>query len=855
VKEKCFKLVGGKEGLKINTQITLIFTVTAVTGVVVLFIIFNFLTVATANEIKTALYILAPTLFTTFWIQLIYNYRKSKPINNFLYLSEKGMIVSDEEIKEATLSILEFPLKASLVSFSLWLFSGITLVTFLRIILGTSTAKLFYIMVSVISGATAAFIFLYYLFKLPLKNTAFRLLSTLPGKKIQEEYRLISTRTKLNLTIILILFSTISILAMLTYSRSMQITASEEEKIIKELLTPVERAKSESEMLKKFSKVESIIENDGNFDLFLYDVYNNSFLHAEHNFAKNRVLQSIIKHGFNRERTRAPLFAIYHLTSFPQYYAVLKFPEITRTSLGNVIWMIILLTTISILLAIILLQFFSSDISRPIMRTKEFVKQMKKGDLTGKIFIVSEDEMFFIAHLLRSYRDATIRILNILNHYESELIQVTTSLTESIESFKEKSEKMETEEIIQEFSEVDIKISELTRSASSLRSFSDRTAGIVKELKMRLADLGKFNDQTVTMLSSLEFEKNSLKEIADRTGNAIKNLMGALDAIEKKITNLVNHINSQKFLLEKIGKENESIHDKHLSFKEIIKELSLSVTTLEPVFSSLVRDMEVFRENLAMAKELAIKIGSLSENSELISFNAAIIAASSENYSRDFSIIAEEMRELTQRTLSITEGIKEKVDWISFVETEIFSKIDLSVRQFKDIKATLNSMKDNSEIAHVLSNNLREELKSISHDIVNLEETLQEIESGFWKGKKGLEGLDAAFHNLLSELTNLEDAINKLFNISGGLKESIITSLASYETLEKNYRKNLPLFEEINKNLNYLNLGMKRKNEAISSLKNNLASLKSVVNEIKTSKEKLLSNLSTLTEINKMFKW
>ncbi len=855
-KERLLEKTGGREGARINGLITLIFSTTAVIGVIILFIIFNMFTTVRVKEITTSIYVLIPTLSFTFWIQLLYNYRKFKPIARYLYLKETERLIDEDLISRATISILEFPLKASTVSFLLWLTTGITLVVSLKLILNTATPKLLYIMVAVFGGASAAYIFLYYLFKLPLKRTAFALLSTRPGKKIQEEYRLISTRTKLIMTIILIIFSTISIFGLLSYSKSISITIKEEKRIAREIFSSLMKIGDKDKFLKKFAQIAREFEiSTSDFDVFLYDMYKNKFYFTNNKYTPGELQKAILSGNLEGENIKVPRFQTVTFPLLPEYIAVVQFPSFTSMEIGKVVWIILILAFISIALSIFLLNYFSSEISRPIARTKEFVKYMREGDLTKKIFIVSDDELSFIAQLLRSYRDSTIRIVKTIYNYASSLEKETDLLSDATDNLQRMLKETPLISFFEKSREFDSTLSgtqsQMIQSINTLNSLYETT----KLLKVSVADLFRFNEETLTLLNSLDFEYKTAHKILSELSGNMNSLLGTVDQIEKQLSELINTTNTENYLMNNTSQEAQQLHDHQVTFRDETKKLLQSLNNLETLYSEMVNDLVNFRKNLEKAKEMAVRIGTISENSELISFNASIIAVSASYYFKEFSIISDELRDLTQRTLGITEGIKEKVDWISYLEGEIYNRVDISSREFKDLLSTISNIDRNNMEAHAAIHRIESFIVDSRNFLDVIEDTLREIESGFWKGRRGIEGFSASLNNLESNLTEVKEGIQNLFNINLNLKDALLTIQSTYEGILNSFRKISLIHESSEKLLGHLTLTSRERNNILGRVDDTLTKLDNQINAIIQYRNKLKKNISTLKDIYRLFKW
>lgn len=107
-----------------------------------------------------------------------------------------------------------------------------------------------------------------------------------------------------------------------------------------------------------------------------------------------------------------------------------------------------------------------------------------------------------------------------------------------------------------------------------------------------------------------------------------------------------------------------------------MKELALSISELRETFSSLTTKIEY-------TNRFIINIQKITEQTNLLAFNASIEAARAGDAGRGFSVVAEEIRKLAEITRKAAVQITGNLSEVNAVNSSALEKMNASSEKFK----------------------------------------------------------------------------------------------------------------------------------------------------------------------------
>lgn len=178
---------------------------------------------------------------------------------------------------------------------------------------------------------------------------------------------------------------------------------------------------------------------------------------------------------------------------------------------------------------------------------------------------------------------------------------------------------------------------------------------IGNDMKTSYAAVSSATDAAIPLINQIA----EIKEIAEHSGT----ISSQLAASGQELTYAINEISGiVGDTVERAGRSVELARNGAASFREVSEKSENMRETME-MLSTDIRQLE--SEALKINDVLKV-ISDLSDQTNMLSLNAAIEAARAGEAGRGFAVVADEVRKLAERTKSATEDIEKVVKSITF---------------------------------------------------------------------------------------------------------------------------------------------------------------------------------------------
>lgn len=405
---------------------------------------------------------------------------------------------------------------------------------------------------------------------------------------------------------------------------------------------------------------------------------------------------------------------------------------------------ILIYVTILTIISVLIVSFIIARAIKPLSVVKSAINEIATGhaDLTKRITIDSEDE---IGSVVQSF-----------NQFEEKLQDIVSDIKESKDNLTKVGQVMKENASV------------TTSSISSL--FAN-----IENMESQISTQGESVNLTANSVNGISYNINSLESMIE---NQVAGVSQASSAIEQMMGNISS-----------VDKSVDAMAD---SFGELFENTNVGIKKQELV-SQKIKDIEKQSENLQSANTV---IATIAGQTNLLAINAAIEAAHAGESGKGFSVVADEIKKLsessTQESNKINEQLREITNSITSVvqasieSMDAFSKVSTLINSTNDmvmsIKRAMNeqnagskqifdslyTMNNNTSQVREASRKMSEENQSVLAEIKNLQEvtaSMQEcmtlITDGTSKINQSGDELNSVTPKLIASIDEISNQIDQ----------------------------------------------------------------------------------------------
>lgn len=340
-----------------------------------------------------------------------------------------------------------------------------------------------------------------------------------------------------------------------------------------------------------------------------------------------------------------------------------------------------------------------------------------------------------------------------------------------------------------------------------------------KELNLRLNDdddvVAQSNDEIGIMGSSIIELKRELGSVVQKLSKSSRTIYQHADTMDESIRETVQSIDAISTTVDELAKGSvEQARDAQVSCEkldelaneiktacssaDILKQNSIGTRDMSAkAINSIENTVEVFEENSKVFKKLEnnveelldksdyigniiVSIQSVANQTNLLALNAAIESARAGEAGKGFSVVAEEIRKLSEETTNSAKKIQLIVEEIQNIIDKTKDNMDISQEGFDRVGV---SIRESNNSFAIINNSVNESIEHIDKLVNNVNKVDEEkgevvyaiegISSISEQSAAATEEVSATMEEQVASMQNLKDTSKDLKEISENLNEII----------------------------------------------------------------------------------
>jgi methyl-accepting chemotaxis protein len=487
--------------------------------------------------------------------------------------------------------------------------------------------------------------------------------------------------------------------------------------------------------------------------------------------------------------------------------------------------MIVMLTLISYRITI--------GITRPVRKAVELANRLADGDLTYSVAIEgkggefnkrakSGNEIEELTLALNGMVKNLNSIVSSVSRSAGELILVSSDISDAsgqvLGSAKIQAEATENSSSV---------MSEINRSIKSVAESVDCVSQSAAENTSSILEMASSMEE---MAQSVEVQSGSVEEVS----SSIIQMTVAVKQVKSNMSSLLDSVETTALSIAEMDGSIKHVEENASETASIVNGVSADAANGQDSVQAVIDGMNEIRQSSRITSEVvktlsqrADSIGKIlsviddvAGQTKLLALNAAIIASQAGEHGKGFSVVAEEIKKLAERTSNSTREIESVIKGVQDETMKAVEVTDMVERKIED--------------GAVLSRNSGEALRKIVEGAEKASQSMGEIARATVEQGKGSGMIREAMEQVSDMVEQIARATAEMENGSGQIIEHVtkmkdLSSRAKYSTTEqskaaafvaKNSEEIAEMMRQINRICEEQRLGGGQVMDAVSDIQN-----------------------------------
>jgi methyl-accepting chemotaxis protein len=427
------------------------------------------------------------------------------------------------------------------------------------------------------------------------------------------------------------------------------------------------------------------------------------------------------------------------------YFRLLMNENAAREALSNMRRWSAGLIVLVLLAASALAWLVSRLLVTPILSLVVTAREISKGDLTQRAEVASSDEIGGLAQGFNAMAGNLEKTIKNLMQSQAKLKSVVETVGSRSNTVIHRVDEQRAviDETYASIDQLNNGVRRITDNVEALSASSEETSSSMLEMVASMEEVSRHTD---TLYNSVE-----------ETASATHQMVSSINEVDQNVVYLTNFVTDTSSSMVEMSASIAQVEANAARSYDLALRVADAAESGMRAVRETIDGMEKIRQSVIEANSVVSRLGDRSvaigkilnviedvaEQTNLLALNAAILAAQAGEYGKGFSVVAAEIRELSERTASSTRDI---ANLIRAVQDEVQNAlramssgselvengVSLSHEAGKALNNILESSSKASEMGREIAGATREQAKgseTITRAIDQLQEMVKQINS------------------------------------------------------------------------------------------------------------------------------
>lgn len=394
-------------------------------------------------------------------------------------------------------------------------------------------------------------------------------------------------------------------------------------------------------------------------------------------------------------------------------------------------------------LSIALAYFAATFFIRPILSLAGTAQQIAQGDLTQRAAVPSTDEVGTLAEAFNSMSANLERTVRSVLQSQAKLKSVVETVDSRSRTMIDRVDEQRSiiDETSHSIDRLNSGVRKITDNVEALSASSEETSSSMLEMVASMEEVSRHTD---TLWSSVE-----------ETASATHEMVSSINEVDQNVVYLRNFVTETSSSMVQMSASIAEVESNAATSYDLALAVADAAESGMKAVRETIEGMEQIRRSVAESNAVVSRLGDrsfaigrilnviedIAEQTNLLALNAAILAAQAGEYGKGFSVVAAEIRELSERTASSTrdigaliKSVQEEVGNASKTMTSGSSLVEegviLSHEAGRALTRILDSASKASGMGKEIANATREQAigsETVTRSVERLQELVRQI--------------------------------------------------------------------------------------------------------------------------------
>jgi len=334
----------------------------------------------------------------------------------------------------------------------------------------------------------------------------------------------------------------------------------------------------------------------------------------------------------------------------------------------------------------------------PIMGAVKVMDAMEKDkDLTYRMDLKSKDEMGRLGRSFNSFIDSVQKVVQRINRMSYQVGSVSTQIVVNSGKVVEGAQiqSKASESTSGGIEQMNASIKEVASSADSLSMSAESTSASVIEMT---ASIDEIAGSAAVLSASVDSTVSSITEISASI-KEVSTSVGVLTEAAEMGVDSITRIAASIQKVEDASKESARLsEDVSVSAKDLgMGAMGRAIDGMKRIRDAVERSGDVINRLDGRSRQIGAilnVIDEVTDQTELLSLNAAILASQAGEHGKGFAVVADEIKDLAERTASSTSEIGKLIATVQAEVAEAVQAMDTGKGAVEEGQAVVHEAKD-----------------------------------------------------------------------------------------------------------------------------------------------------------------